>query len=52
MSELWDIRQPIWALVEDNVRIRYQETTIENIEDFNCAAVTAIFRVCEQVKLS
>jgi hypothetical protein len=31
--------------------IRYQETTSKNIEDFMCAAVRVIFRVCEPVKL-
>jgi hypothetical protein len=34
LSELWDIRQPVRTLAEDIVRIRYQETTSEDIEDF------------------
>jgi hypothetical protein len=50
-SQLWDIRQPVRTLAEDNVRIRYQETTSENIEDFICAAVTVIFRVFKPVRL-
>jgi hypothetical protein len=37
---------------EDIVRIGYQETTSEDIEDFMCAAVTVIFRVCKPVRLS
>jgi hypothetical protein len=40
MSELWDIRQPIWMLADDTVRIRYQKTTSEDIEDFMRAGVT------------
>jgi hypothetical protein len=35
----------------DIVRIRYQETTSEGTEDFMCAAVTVIFRVCKTVRL-
>jgi hypothetical protein len=31
--------------------IRYQETTSEDIEDFMCAAVTVIVRVCKPVRL-
>jgi hypothetical protein len=44
---LWDIHQPVRTLAEDIVKIRYQETTSEDTEDFICAAVTVIFRVCE-----
>jgi hypothetical protein len=33
-SDLWDIRQPVGTLAEDSVRIRYQETTSEDMEDF------------------
>jgi hypothetical protein len=43
MSLLWDIRQPVRTLAEDIVKIRYQETTSEDIEDCICAAVTMIF---------
>jgi hypothetical protein len=42
MSQLWDIRQQVGKLAEDIVRIYYQETTSEDIEDFMCAAVTEI----------
>jgi hypothetical protein len=45
MSQLWDSSQSERTLAEDNVRIRYQETTNENIEHFRCAAVTEIFIV-------
>jgi hypothetical protein len=34
-----------------HVRIRYQETTNEDIEEFVCAAVTVIFTVCKPVRL-
>jgi hypothetical protein len=51
MSQLLDNRQPIRTLAEDIVRICYQETTIEDIEDFMCAAVTVIFRVCKPMRL-
>jgi hypothetical protein len=51
MSELWDIRQPVRTLAENIVRIRYQETTSEDQEDFICAAVTVIFKVCKPVRL-
>jgi hypothetical protein len=51
MSELWDIRQPVGMLADDIVRIRYQETTSEDIEDFMRAAVTVIFRVCKPMRL-
>jgi hypothetical protein len=30
---------------------RYQATTSEDIEDFMCAVVTVIFRVCKSVRL-
>jgi hypothetical protein len=30
MSLLWDIHQPVRALADDIVRIRYQETTNED----------------------
>jgi hypothetical protein len=51
MNQLWDIRQPVRTLAEDIVRIRYQETTSEEIEDFMCAEVTVIFRMCKQMRL-
>jgi hypothetical protein len=51
MSQLWDIRQPVRTLAEDIVRIRYQETTSEGIEDFICAAIRVIFGVCKPVML-
>jgi hypothetical protein len=50
-SQLWDIRQQVRTLAEDSARIRYQETTSEDIEDFICAAVTAIVRACKPVRL-
>jgi hypothetical protein len=49
--QLWDIRYPVRTLAEDIVRIRYKETASEDIEDFMCAAVTVIFRVCRPVRL-
>jgi hypothetical protein len=51
MSQLWDIRQPIRTLAENLVRIRYQETTSEDIEEFMFAAITVIFRRCKRVRL-
>jgi hypothetical protein len=39
-SQLWDIRQPVRSLAEDIVRIRYQETTNEDMKDCMCTAVT------------
>jgi hypothetical protein len=48
---LWDIRQPVSMLAEDIVKIRYQETTSEDIEDFMCAEVVVIFSVCKSVRL-
>jgi hypothetical protein len=33
MSQLWDIRQSVRTLAEDIVRIRYQQTTSEDIEE-------------------
>jgi hypothetical protein len=36
VSQLWDIRQRVRTLAEDIVRMRYQETTSEDIEDFMC----------------
>jgi hypothetical protein len=51
MSLLWDIRQPVRTLAEDIVRIRYQETTSEDIDDFMCAAVTAIFIMRKPMRL-
>jgi hypothetical protein len=50
-NELWDIRQPVRTLAKDIVGICYQETTSEDIEDFICAAVTVICRVCKPVSL-
>jgi hypothetical protein len=38
-SELWDIRQLVRTLAEDIVKIRYQETTSEAINDFVCVCV-------------
>jgi hypothetical protein len=34
-----------------HVRIRYKETTSEDTEDFTCAAVTVIFRMCKPMRL-
>jgi hypothetical protein len=51
LSQLCDTRQPVRALGEDNVRIRYQETSSEDIEDYECAAVIVIFRMCKPVCL-
>jgi hypothetical protein len=51
MSQLCDIRQPVRILAEDNVRVRYQETTSEDIEDFMSSAVTVIFKVSKPVRL-
>jgi hypothetical protein len=33
------------------IRSRYQAITIEDAEDFMCAAVTVILRVCKPVRL-
>jgi hypothetical protein len=49
--QLWDICQPVRVLVKAIVKIHYQETTSEDIEDFMCAAVTVIFRVCKPMRL-
>jgi hypothetical protein len=51
LSRLWDIRQTVRALTEDFVRIRNQETTSDDKENFMCAAVTVIVRVCKPVRL-
>jgi hypothetical protein len=51
VSQLWDTRQPVRTSAEDIVVIRYQETTSEDKEDFVCAAVTVIFRVCKPLRL-
>jgi hypothetical protein len=51
MSQLWDTRQTIRTLAEDIVRICYRETTIEDIEEFMCTAVTVLFRVYKPVGL-
>jgi hypothetical protein len=51
MSQLCDIYQPARTLAEDIVRISYQETTREDIEDFIHAAVTVIFIVCKPMSL-
>jgi hypothetical protein len=48
---LWDIHQPVVTLVEDTVKIRYQETTSKDIEDFMYAAVTVNFSMCKPVRL-
>jgi reverse gyrase len=39
VSKSWDVRQTVRTIAEDIVRIRYQETTNEDVEDFICAAV-------------
>jgi hypothetical protein len=41
MSQLWDIHQPVRTLAEDVVKIRYQETPNEDIEEFMCATVNS-----------
>jgi hypothetical protein len=41
MNQLWDIRQPVRMLVEDIVRIRYEETTSAEIENSMCGAVNS-----------
>jgi hypothetical protein len=51
LNQLWDIRQPVRTITEDIIKIRYQETTSEDIEVFTCVAVTVIFRVCKPVRL-
>jgi hypothetical protein len=38
-----------WKIYID--KIRYQETTTEDVEEFMCAAVTVIFRVCKPARL-
>jgi hypothetical protein len=38
-------------LAEDIVRVRYEGTTSEYIEDFMCATATVFFRVCKPVRL-
>jgi hypothetical protein len=49
MSQLGDIRQPVRTLAKDSVKIRYQEMTSGDIEDFMSTAVTVIFRMCKSV---
>jgi hypothetical protein len=44
-------RQSVKTSVEDIVKICYQETTSEDIEDFMWPAVTVIFRVCKPTRL-
>jgi hypothetical protein len=39
-SQLWGIRQPVRTLAEGIVKVRYQETISEDIEDFIYAAVS------------
>jgi hypothetical protein len=51
LSQIWDIHQPIRTLAEGIVKIRYKETTSEDVEDLMCATVTVIFRVCNPVRL-
>jgi hypothetical protein len=41
-SQLWGIRQPVRMLAEDIVRICYQETTSEDVENFIYNVVTVI----------
>jgi transcription initiation factor TFIIIB Brf1 subunit/transcription initiation factor TFIIB len=45
------IPRPVRTSAEDIFRICYQETTIEDIEDFMFAAITVIFRRCKRVRL-
>jgi hypothetical protein len=42
LSQLWDIRQQVRTLAEDIVRIRYQETTSEDVEEFMCCSYSNI----------
>jgi hypothetical protein len=51
LVQLWDIRQPVRTSAEDIFRICYQETTSEDMEDFICATLTVICRVCKPVRL-
>jgi hypothetical protein len=51
MSQLCVIRQSVRTLAEDVIRIRYQETTSQDGEDFMCASVTLTFSVCKPVRL-
>jgi hypothetical protein len=51
MSQLWDIRQPVKTLAENIVRIRYKETTSEDMEEFMCAAIAVVFGVCKPMRL-
>jgi hypothetical protein len=44
-NELWNVHQLVRTLAEDSVRIRYKQTAIEDIEDFPCTEVTAMFSV-------
>jgi hypothetical protein len=36
--------QTVRTLAEDSVKIRYQETTSKDIEDFTCAVVRVILK--------
>jgi hypothetical protein len=45
MNLLWDIRLPVRTLAEDIVRIRYQETTSEEIEDYVCCSYSDLHSV-------
>jgi hypothetical protein len=47
----WELDGAMSQLWGKDVRIRYQETTSEDIEDFMSAAVTVIYRVCKPVRL-
>jgi hypothetical protein len=38
MSQLWDILQPVKMLVENIIRIRYQETTNEDRRIYVCCS--------------
>jgi hypothetical protein len=51
MSQLEDIHQPVRTFAEDIVKIHYQDTTNEDMEDYVCVAVTMIFRVSKSVAL-
>jgi hypothetical protein len=46
---MWDICQPVRAIAEDVVRIRYQEATNEDMGDFMCVVVIVIFRLSKQL---
>jgi hypothetical protein len=49
LEAIRELRHEQWT---DTVKTCYQEMTSEDIEDFMCAAVTVIFRVCKPLRLS